>query len=82
MQPVTLSVYVKVAFPSEIPVMMPLLLIEATAGLLLCHVPPVAGVIAVVLPIQIEPGPFKDKTFLAITLIGTSVIELHPVARL
>ena len=81
-QPVALSVNTKVAFPSEIPVITPLLFMVATAGLLLAHVPPVDGFIEVVLPIQIELGPLRDNTFFAMTTIGTSVIELQPVARL
>jgi hypothetical protein len=43
LQPVDVSVYVKVTVPADIPVTTPALLTEATTGLLLAQVPPVVG---------------------------------------
>ena len=56
-QPVVVLVNTKVALPAVIPVTIPVLVIVAIAGLLLCHVPPVEGDIWVVEPMQMELGP-------------------------
>jgi hypothetical protein len=56
LHPVDVSVNVKVALPVAIPVTTPALVIVATEGLLLIHVPPVLGESVIVLPTQTEDG--------------------------
>ena len=51
------EVNVKVALPAVNPVTIPPALTDATAGLLLTHVPPVVGESVVVAPMQIELPP-------------------------
>lgn len=68
-QPVFVSVNVKVAVPADTPVIRPALVIVATNGLLLTHVPPKDGKIDVLPPIQIEDGPFNVIGGLPFTLI-------------
>lgn len=80
-QPVVLLVNTKLALPNAKPVTTPLFVTEATAGLLLTQVPPVAGDKVVVLPIQIEAGPLMLTTGLGRTSISP-VTELQPVAKL
>ena len=54
LQPVAVSVKVKVTVPAEIPVINPALLIVATPGALLTHDPPALGVAVIVLPTHID----------------------------
>ena len=56
LQPVAVSVNVKSEVPAERPVTNPALVIDASNGLLLTHVPPDAGVAFTVLPMQTEDG--------------------------
>jgi hypothetical protein len=76
------SVKVKVACPEPIPVTIPLLVTDATEGLLLTHIPPTEGLKVVFDPMQILLGPVKLILGLANTLIGTELSDIHPVALL
>jgi hypothetical protein len=54
------------------------LVIVATEGLLLIHVPPVAGRKDVVAPIQIVAGPLSVVAGLPFTLMGMVPAAVHP----
>jgi hypothetical protein len=73
------AVKVKVTIPAETLVTIPPLVTVATDGLLLIHVPPVAGDTAAVLPTQIEVLPIIATTGNAVTL-REGLVWLHPVA--
>jgi hypothetical protein len=73
------AVKVKVTRPAETLVTIPPLVTVATDGLLLIHVPPVAGDTAAVLPTQIEVLPIIATTGNAVTL-REGLVWLHPVA--
>ena len=77
--PDEVSVKIKVAVPELIPVTTPLLLIVATLGFVLAHVPPVDGESAVLPPIQIEFRPFIVTTGFAYTAIGAVLADMQPV---
>ena len=79
-QPVLLSVKVKVDVPAATAVIIPALVMVATEGLLLTQIPPVEGKIDVVPPIHIEEGPFIVIAGLPFTLTCRFPDELHPVA--
>ncbi len=66
---VLVSVNVKLTVPALTPVIIPPLVIDAMAGLLLTHEPPDAGKMEVVPPIQIDDGPFSVMAGLPFTVI-------------
>jgi hypothetical protein len=72
--PVELSVNLKVTFPGLIANICPLLLIVATAGLLLVHTPPEVGVILDELPIHSDVDPMTAIVGLGLTVSGVVVI--------
>lgn len=63
------EVNVNVAVPTIIPVTIPALLTDATAGLLLAHVPPLVGLNVVVVAGHIEELPVMDAGWPLVTLI-------------
>ncbi len=67
-QPVEVEVKVKVAEPTETPVITPALVMLATASLLLTHVPPVVGVIPMEVPIHTVLKPVSVAMGLALTV--------------
>lgn len=81
-QPVEVFVKVKVAVPPAIPVTTPALVTDATAALLLTHVPPVVGDNVVVAPSQIVDAPVMLTVGLAIIVTAFVAFETHPVAVL
>lgn len=69
-QPVAVFVKVKVAVPVDIAVTTPVVAFTvATAGLLLCQVPPVFGVSVVVFPIHIADAPLIPTVGRGLTVI-------------
>ena len=79
LQPVAVSVKVNVAVPAARPVTTPSLSTEATAGLLLTHVPPVAGDKDDVLPTQIAVGPVKLTDGASIVTVIVELLLTHSV---
>jgi hypothetical protein len=77
--PVVVLVNVKLTVPADTPVATPLLVIVATAGLLLTHVPPVVGDKLVVLPTHIEVLPDTLAFGLALTVIVGVGVDAQPV---
>ena len=77
-QPPVELVNVKVACPWEIPMTIPLLFTEATAGLLLTQTPPEYGDSVVLLPTHIGFGPVTDTTPEGKTVIITEESDLQP----
>lgn len=77
-QPLDDCVKIKVAMPVEIPVTKPVLVTEATDGLVLDHIPPVDGVRVLVLPIQRLEAPVMDTTGLAVTLMLADATAEQP----
>ena len=77
-QPVVVSVNVKVEVPADIPDIKPALVIVATEGVLLIHVPPVAGATVVVKPTQIVFGPEKLTVGLLLTVTGAVGSDAQP----
>ena len=65
--------------PALIPVISPLFWIVATNGSRLVHIPPVVGVMFVVVPIQISSGPVKEVPGFGLTVIGSEGLETQPV---
>ncbi|MBK6785393.1 MAG: hypothetical protein IPG79_17795 [Saprospiraceae bacterium] len=78
-QPVAVKVNVKVTLPGPIEVTIPPFVTEATVGLLLTQVPPVAGANVVVPPIQISVGPVIVGVGDAATVTGEVASEEHVV---
>ena len=78
-QPVAVNVNVKVTLPAIKPVITPAFVTVATAGLLLVHVPPAAGVRLPVLPTQTAAGDVT--TGLALTVTEAVVLEQPVAAR-
>lgn len=77
LQPVVVSVNVKVAVPAEIPLTNPVLSMVATAGELLTHVPPVPGLAFIIAPTQsVADGTLTVGIALTVTV---EVDALHPV---
>lgn len=74
-QPVIALVKVNVAEPAATAVMVPALLMVATAGLLLTHVPPLDGVMVVVLPWQSVVNAGWVMTGLLLTMMVTSLLS-------
>ena len=71
LQPVAVEVKVKVTVPAEIPVTNPALLIVATAGALLTHVPPTDGLAVIVAPThKVADGVLTTGSGLTVILIG------------
>ena len=68
------EVNVKVALPAVKPVTIPPALTDATAGLLLTHVPPVVGESVVVAPMQIELLPVMLTVGKALTVTAVVVL--------
>ena len=68
LQPVEVCVKVNVEMPAASPVTIPPLVTDATAGLLLTHVPPEDGDKVVVSFIHIEVGPVMLTTGQAFTV--------------
>jgi hypothetical protein len=77
-QPVAVSVHVKVTDPGVRPVINPALLIVATAGLLLAHVPPELGVTVVDPSTQILLNTGLVTVGLAVT-VTVNGSDAHPV---
>lgn len=77
---VVLDVNINVALPSVMAVTTPVLLIVATDGLLLDHVPPVIGFSWVVSPTHNTVGPEILTIGFAFTVIVTSGTAVHPWA--
>jgi len=78
LQPVAVSVNVNVTLPAVSPVINPALLMEATAGLLLNHVPPAEGLAVIVEPIHnVDDGVLTTGRAFTVTL---DVVLLQPVA--
>jgi hypothetical protein len=71
LQPVNVFVNVKVTLPVDTVVITPALVIVATAGLLLTHVPPEVGVMVVVLP--------KHKLVGEVTTGKAVTVKLEPL---
>jgi hypothetical protein len=76
LQPVAVSVKVKVTGPAEIPVTTPELVTEAITGLLLTHVPPVVGDRTAVLFTQTADIPVTAGGTPTVTAV---VVLVHPV---
>ena len=81
-QPVDEDVYVKVALPTETPVITPALVMVATAELLLTQVPPVLGVIPMEVPIHTVLKPVSVAMGLALTVTDGVGKLAQPVAVL
>ena len=81
-QPVAVSVKVKVAVPADTPVTTPALSTVATAALLLAQVPPLVGVKPELSPMQILVAPEIVTTGMAFTVTVEVGIEAHPVREL
>jgi len=81
-QPVVLLVKVKVAEPAETAVTTPSFVTVATAGLLLDHVPPVAGDSPVISPIQRLVAPMMLTIGIGSTVTGAVARETQPVVLL
>jgi hypothetical protein len=78
LQPVAVEVNVKVTLPADIPVINPALLMVATAGALLTHVPPTPGLAAIVAPTHnVADGVLTIGSAFTVTL---EVVLLQPVA--
>ena len=78
LQPVAVEIKVKVTVPADIPVINPALLIVATAGELLTHVPPTPGLVGIVAPTHnVADGVFTTGSALTVTV---EVVLLQPVA--
>jgi len=78
LQPVAVSVNVNITLPAVSPVINPALVIVATAGLLLTHVPPVPGLAVIEEPIHnIGDGVLTTGRAFTVTL---DVVLLQPVA--
>lgn len=77
-QPVKVFVKINLAVPAASPVIKPALLMVATGGLVLIHVPPVVGDKLVVLPTQILPSPFSTTIGLGLTVIGFEFSDTQP----
>jgi len=81
-QPVDVDVNVKVAEPTETPVITPALVMLAIDALLLTQVPPVPGVIPMEVPIQTVLRPVSVAMGLAFTVrVGVGIL-VQPVAEL
>lgn len=78
LQPLDVSVKVKVTFPADIPVIKPLLSMVDIPGALLTHVPPVTGLAIIVVPIF-----SKDEGVLTVGACTDTVdvVLLQPPAR-
>ena len=72
------SVNVKVAVPEVSPVTKPLLVILATDGLLLVHVPPIEGKNCVVEPIQTALSPIRLIIGFEFTVTGAVGRDTQP----
>ena len=81
-QPVEVEVKVKVAEPTETPVITPALVMLATASLLLTQVPPVVGVIPMEVPIHTVLKPVSVAMGLALTVTDKVGKLAQPVAIL
>ena len=77
-QPDRVCVNINLAVPLDKPVIKPALLIVATGGLVLIHVPPVVGDKLVVLPTQILPSPFNTTIGLGFTVTGAEFSDTQP----
>lgn len=78
LQPLDVCVKVKVTFPTDIPVIKPLLSMVATPGALLTHVPPAAGLAVIVVPVFSEEEGVLTVEACTVTV---DVVLLHPPAR-
>jgi hypothetical protein len=72
LHPLLLSVNIKDAVPSEIPVTIPALFTVAMVALLLTHEPPVTGLNVLVMPTQMADAPVMDAVGKGVTV--TSII--------
>jgi len=78
MQPVAVSIKVKVAVPAVSPVINPELLMDATKGLLLTHVPPIPGLAVIVAPAHnVDDGIVTVGSVFTVTV---AEVLLQPVA--
>lgn len=77
-QPVDVCVNTNLAVPAAKPVTTPTFVIVAIVGFVLTQVPPVVGDRFVVLPTQIELGPFITKIGLGLTVICCELSETQP----
>jgi hypothetical protein len=77
LQPVNVSVKVKVTVPADMPVINPALLMVATAGTLLTQVPPAPGLAVIVAPTHnVADGVLTTGSAFTVTI---GVVALQPV---
>jgi hypothetical protein len=76
--PLDVWVKIKSAVPVESPVTKPVLVTDATDGLVLDQIPPVEGERVLVLPIQRLDAPVMDTTGLAVTLMLADATAEQP----